>query len=87
MPAKEDWRRQGQEIYLKGIKLVWKRYSRYRDGWDHDHCEFCGAKFTESGGPGVLTEGYASDDNYRWVCNRCYEDFREEFGWGTGDAV
>lgn len=87
MPTQDDWRRQGQEKYLKGIELTRKKYTKYRDGWDHDHCEFCGAKFMESGGPDILTEGYASEDNYRWVCKQCFEDFREEFGWSNGNAV
>ena len=87
MPAQDDWRRQGQEKYLKGINLSWKKYTQYRKGWDHDHCEFCGAKFMESEGPDILTEGYASEDNYRWICKKCYEDFRTEFGWNDKNAV
>jgi len=54
-PDEKDWRLQGQAL---------------SPDWEHDHCEFCWAKFldqTFSPGhakalaedPGILTEGYA----------------------------
>jgi len=81
MPSPDDWRRQGQERYLKGVALTWKRYTNYREGWDHDHCEFCSAKFMESGDSDALKEGYATEGEYRWICKQCFEDFREEYKW------
>jgi hypothetical protein len=39
-----DWRLQGQEKYLGGVTLVRRRWQQQRPDWDHDHCEFCGAK-------------------------------------------
>lgn len=75
----DDWRRQGQESFLKNVTLVYKHYEKYRDGWDHDHCEFCGATF--SAYEGDLHEGYATNENYHWICSKCYNDFWEEFGW------
>jgi hypothetical protein len=74
-----DWRLQGQEEYLTSVVLVKKRYRKYREDWDHDHCEFCWQKFSES--PGDLHEGYATEDEYRWICETCYQDFREQFRW------
>jgi len=74
-----DWRLQGQERFLKGVLLEKKQYQRYREGWDHDHCEFCARKFSEL--PGELNVGYATRDNYHWVCEDCYNDFFELFGW------
>jgi len=76
-----DWRLQGQEEYLLGVRLVWKKYTRYSENWDHDHCEFCYAIFMEEEGPNVLHEGFATEDNYRWVCQACYHDFKEMFKW------
>ena len=81
MVGKEDWRLTGQEKYLKGASLEWKTYTRYREGWEHDHCEFCWAKFMETAGPEIHTEGYATQDNYRWICKPCFEDFKEMFAW------
>ena len=45
-PPLNDWRRQGQEKYLKGAKLQLKDYCPHRPEWDHDHCEFCETKFS-----------------------------------------
>ena len=76
-----DWRLTNQEKYLKGVRLFWQQYTTYSQEWDHDHCEFCWAKFMENGGPGILTAGYTTEDNYRWICQRCYEDFKDRFAW------
>lgn len=83
MSEKKDWRLSGQERYLKGVPLIWKAYKRYSDSWDHDHCEFCWAKFSEEPAPDLLTEGYSTLDNYRWICEHCFEDFRDLFEWRT----
>ena len=48
---------------------------------DHDHCEFCWAKFMVEDYPDVLHEGYSTLDEYRWVCKGCFEDFKESFQW------
>jgi len=87
VPAPDDWRRQGQELYLKGATLTFKKYATQKDAWDHDHCEFCGAKFMEPGNDGALTEGYATEDNYRWVCTQCFEDFKGEYRWNVENSV
>jgi len=75
----EDWRLTGQAKYLKGVNIVKKRYRPYSDKWDHDHCRFCWAKFSASDGD--LSEGYATMDNYHWICQECYDDFKEAFEW------
>lgn len=75
-----DWRLHGQEKYLTGIHLERKNYQPYRKGWDHDHCEFCGAKFSLAS-TDALKVGYASSDNYRWICDNCFGDFKDIFSW------
>ncbi len=77
----DDWRLQGQERYLQGAALHPARWRRPRPEWDHDHCEFCWAKFMEEELPGVLHYGYTTVDHYRWVCEACFEDFRDRFAW------
>ena len=80
--AADDWRLTGQEAYLAGATLCWRSYQRYREGWDHDHCEFCFSKFAEPDvSPDALHAGYATLDEYRWICQRCFDDFRQRFGW------
>jgi len=79
MPS--DWRLTNQEKYLKGHRLTLKPWTRTRPDWDHDHCEFCWAKFTDTNSPNALHEGYATEDNDHWVCKPCFEDFKTSFGW------
>ena len=83
MTEHSDWRLQGQEKYLRGQKLARRAYRPYPDDldWDHDHCEFCWAKFMVEDYPDVLHEGYCTLDEYRWICPTCFADFRERFGW------
>jgi len=79
-----DWRLlRGQEDYLKGKVLLHSRYHRYAKNlnWDHDHCEFCWAKFMVEDYPDVLPEGYCTEDEYYWICEQCFKDFRDRFGW------
>ena len=78
-PPPDDWRRQGQETYLNGLTLARLKYQVHSPKSDHEHCEFCFAKISE--GPDDLHEGYASDDKYRWVCDDCFSDFRDEMDW------
>ena len=77
----DDWRLQGQERYLLNVALEFKTYL-CRSGSDHDHCEFCYAKFSLDI-PDALTAGFATADAYRWICAVCYSDFKHQFGWST----
>ena len=74
----EDWREQGQNRYLSGLRFRKKRYAKFSETWEHDHCEFCGVKFCEpQESANCLLEGYATEDNYRWICVDCFQDFKE----------
>ena len=75
----DDWRLFNQEEYLKGKDWVLKKYIKYRTDWDHDHCEFCHETFSEE--EGDLHQGYATTDNYYWICEKCYNDFKDMFKW------
>ena len=81
---KEDWRLTNQEDYLQGVTLYWKKYKPYRDTWDHDHCSFCWVAFGLEGGGDALAEGYATEDDYHWICEKCFEDFKDMFHWRIG---
>ncbi len=53
--------------------------------WDHEHCEFCWAKFMAadtSSDPSTLSEGYVTEDE-KWICDDCFADFRDEFNWSV----
>jgi hypothetical protein len=84
-PLESDWRRQGQENYLKGKVLTLQRYRPFRDGWDHDHCEFCGTKFSVAAGD--LNQGYSADNGYQWICPNCFRDFKDEFEWVISEGM
>jgi hypothetical protein len=77
----DDWRLQGQERYLQGRAMHRDRWTRPRPSWDHDHCEFCGARFMEENLTDVVHYGYTTADRYYWVCEPCFRDFRARFGW------
>ena len=57
-----------------------KKYAERLTNTDHDHCEFCWTKFSDTI-PDSLTEGYTSMGDYRWICGNCYLDFKEHFKW------
>jgi hypothetical protein len=76
-----DWRLQGQERYLQGAALEKLSYSPSHQDWDHDHCEFCGAKFAGKDTLDAAHEGFTTSDRCRWICSTCFGDFRVRFGW------
>lgn len=75
----DDWRLQGQEKYLQGATLQRTAYKKWSETWDHDHCEFCWAKFSER--ENDLHEGYCTLDQRHWICDECFQDFKEKFEW------
>ena len=73
-----DWRLTGQEQYLKGkyLKEQTQKELKNKDETWHEHCEFCMDIISKST---VLC--YCSEDEYRWVCPKCFADFKELFEW------
>lgn len=74
-----DWRLQGQEEYLQDKVLYYKKYHKHSKEWDHEHCDFCGAKISEYSDD--LHEGYCTENEEYWICEECYNDFKEMFNW------
>lgn len=31
--------------------------------------------------PDVLHVGYSTEDDYRWICDSCFAEFKDRFGW------
>jgi hypothetical protein len=54
--------------YLEGekIQLFW-----------HEHCDFCWKKAMTN----TECEFYCTKDMRYWICNECFEDFKDKFGW------
>lgn len=77
-----DWRLQGQEKYLFGKTMIHKKYADKTTTTDHAHCEFCSDKFSVNI-PDCLKEGYTTTNDYHWVCENCFNDFKNDFKWVT----
>ena len=89
---KKDWRLlREQEKYLHGVTLIRQTYEPVGSNNDHDHCEFCMSKFEKFNFSQSLV--YCTEDKKIWICNQCYEDFKNLFSWtiksdghNTGDG-
>jgi hypothetical protein len=78
-----DWRLINGGDYLQGLVLTRKEWRQSRPHWDHDHCELCWATFGPRAMADAFQVGYTDQDEYRWVCETCFADFREHYGWQT----
>ena len=74
-----DWRLLNQQEYLMNAKLKKMQYTKPSEKWDHDHCAFCWDKFSENDED--LQQGYCTPDQKYWVCEECFNDFKEMFGF------
>ncbi|MBS6591680.1 MAG: hypothetical protein KH324_09310 [Ruminococcus sp.] len=74
-----DWRLNGQERYLYGVKLKHMNIKDKLNPSDHEHCEFCLEKISNY--PNTIHDAYCTEDEYHWVCDNCYNDFKARFNW------
>jgi hypothetical protein len=54
--------------------------------WDHDHYDFCWENFSLKEYENSIHEGYATVDDYNWICPTCFEDFKDMFNRKVIDA-
>ena len=76
MNEQNDWRIMNQVAYLYHKKLKQIPYIPYNKHWTHDHCSFCREIIDTS-----TKDAYCTLDEYHWICQNCFEDFREMFQW------
>lgn len=83
MPDEADWRLRDQNEYMQGMAFTHSKYIPESKNVDHTHCEFCWHKFMEKseGIADCSSRGYRSCDGGYWVCEECFANFREAFGW------
>jgi len=83
MANKDDWRLRGQEEYMMNMSFVYKKFVPQEVGEDHTHCEFCWHKFMENAEEvkDASEHGYCSSEQEKWVCEECFEDFKQMFNW------
>lgn len=81
----EDWRIMGQPGYLFRKNLYYKTFIPYFDDQhpDHAHCEFCNNYFSleKVSDNHYLHEGYYEPESKSWICETCFQDFKEIFQW------
>ena len=78
-PEKEkDWRLFAPPKYLEKKHLIHATFVP-TERWDHEHCVFCWEKFGAN--PDWLHSGYCEPDGRHWICEQCFQDFEELFGW------
>ncbi len=71
----KDNRLTNQKSYLDRARLKRKPYQSNGNPNDHEHCVFCWFKFLPQ------TIGYCTVDEKYWICDGCYEDFKEYFAF------
>lgn len=79
MLEKNDWRLVNQQEYLMNAELSKSVYKPLSKNWDHDHCAFCWDKFSENAED--LSSGYCTKDKKHWICEECFNDFKEMFNF------
>lgn len=84
MVESTDWRWNGQERFLYGVRFRPERYAATSPHWDHEHCEMCGDKISEY--EGDTNDAYCSADKRHWVCPRCFADFAVVLKWTAPDV-
>jgi hypothetical protein len=74
----DDWRLTPAHERLRGRRFEHKPWHASREGWDHDHCEFCWRKFPSEEPAGWTAAGPAGESDYHWICDACFADFRDQ---------
>jgi hypothetical protein len=88
MTEQHDWRlamASEPELYAK---YTWrfKKWTQTRDHWDHDHCEFCNTEISAVVNDKILNDGWTNEDEYYWICSRCFNDFKNVFNFKVKSA-
>ena len=81
---RDDWRLANQKDYLYRATLKKTEFKASPTN-DHEHCEFCWSKFGKY--KDLLKSGYCTLDGYYWICDGCFRDFREQFGWELTEDI
>ena len=81
-PNADDWRLRGRnEDDFLGLEMIRKEYVPPSPSQDHDHCDFCWAKFMAVDGPDIQRAGYKTVEQGDWICDSCFGDFAQRFRW------
>jgi hypothetical protein len=75
-----DWRLPEKKRYLESAVLYWRPYAGETQ-FDHAHCAFCFQRFMDIDHPEYKREGYTTEDEHDWICDVCFQDFKDDFRW------
>ena len=64
--------------YLHSRRLQLKDFANSDD--QHRHCDLCKSRFSNTPNQG---SGYYQNSSKIWICETCYNDFKELFKWGV----
>jgi len=73
MDMNSEWMKH-QLGLLGGANLLRSKW--VHEEWNHAHCELCMDTIDAS-----TCLAYCTEDFKKWVCEGCYQDFKETFGW------
>lgn len=71
----DDWRLEFGDFLLPMNIRMAKKVITY----DHEHCCFCWDKMSNEGD--ALRYGYCDLNEKYWVCETCYNDFKDISNW------
>lgn len=74
----KEWRLVNENKHLMKEHFIHTTFQPTEE-CDHVHCAFCWAKFGAE--RNWLRTGYYTLGKHRWVCEQCFQDFRNQFGW------
>lgn len=75
---KNDWRLVNQENFLMRKNVVKAHFFETAD-CDHTHCVFCWEKIGKQ--RNMLNTAYRIVGGNWWICEKCFTDFKEHFGF------
>lgn len=67
-----------QKTYLRNKTLLFKQFKAIGD---HRHCELCWNRISNANED--LHCGYYEEISGSWICEACFNDFRELFHWNV----
>lgn len=77
--SNNDYRLTSVRAWMEGKTWHHSQYIQPRPEWDHDHCIFCWQRLAEptAGFSDAQFDGYTDDEDYHWMCNKCFGDLFE----------
>lgn len=76
----DDWRLLDPHTEFVGVTLQYRTFDRTICIEDFDECDFCYEQFDKEDAYHPK-KAYYCVEKHCWICETCYEDFKEHFHW------